>query len=200
MCDVHNPIQCIIPPYMLDKMVEKGDEKIRAAALRATKQSNLLRLQRARTQEQPRTERESMIQGIEPHTCQLTRRIYDAKKSETLPGALVRKEGDAPTGDNAVDEAYEGAGATWNLYWDEYGRCSIDEGGMIIDQTVHYGEDYNNAFWNGEQMVYGDGDGKLFTRFTIDLYVRVCPDLPKGKWLIFKGLLTSIYQRISRGC
>lgn len=37
---------------------------------------------------------------------------------------------------------------------------------MKLDSTVHYGEDYNNAFWNGTQMVYGDGDGEIFQRFT----------------------------------
>lgn len=169
MFNVHNPILCIIPPYMLEKMVEKGTDKIRAAALRTIKQSNHLRMQRSLIQEQPRTDRESLIPGIDAHTCQLTRRVYDAKNSETLPGVLVRSEGNPPTDDNAVDEAYEGAGNTWDLYKDEYERCSIDDRGMIIDQTLHYGQEYNNAFWNGEQMVYGDGDGELFTRFTIDL-------------------------------
>ena len=37
---------------------------------------------------------------------------------------------------------------------------------MKLDSTVHYGDDYNNAFWNGTQMVYGDGDGDIFQRFT----------------------------------
>jgi Zn-dependent metalloprotease len=50
---------------------------------------------------------------------------------------------------------------------------------MIIDQTVHYGEEYNNAFWNGEQMVYGDGDEELFTRFTIDMDI-VAHELTHG--------------------
>ena len=42
---------------------------------------------------------------------------------------------------------------------------------MRLDSTVHYGENYNNAFWNGNQMVYGDGDGEMFNRFTISLDV-----------------------------
>ena len=37
---------------------------------------------------------------------------------------------------------------------------------MQLDSSVHYGEEYNNAFWNGTQMVYGDGDGEIFDRFT----------------------------------
>ena len=49
---------------------------------------------------------------------------------------------------------------------DVFNRNSIDTRGMKLDSTVHYGEDYNNAFWNGTQMVYGDGDGEIFQRFT----------------------------------
>ena len=45
-------------------------------------------------------------------------------------------------------------------------RNSINARGMKLDSTVHYGQEYNNAFWNGEQMVYGDGDGEIFQRFT----------------------------------
>jgi Zn-dependent metalloprotease len=95
--------------------------------------------------------------------------VYDAEHSEDLPGSLARSEGDPPVEDACVDEAYDGAGETWGLYNNVYGRCSIDDRGMVIVQTVHYGEDFDNAFWNGEQMVYGDGDGELFARFTMDL-------------------------------
>ena len=42
---------------------------------------------------------------------------------------------------------------------------------MHLDATVHYGRNYDNAFWNGRQMVFGDGDGELFNRFTISLDV-----------------------------
>ena len=84
-----------------------------------------------------------------------------------LPGVVVRGEGADPTGDAAVDEAYDGLGATFDLYLEAYERNSIDGDGLPLDATVHYGTDYDNAFWNGEQMVFGDGDGELFNRFTI---------------------------------
>ena len=73
--------------------------------------------------------------------------------------------------DVAVNEAYDGAGATYDLYFEVYGRNSIDDRGMRLDSSVHYGTHYDNAFWNGRQMVYGDGDGKLFERFTISVDV-----------------------------
>jgi Zn-dependent metalloprotease len=101
-----------------------------------------------------------------PVSQQKERRIYDAKNKSTLPGTLIRVEGESPTGDSAVNEAYDGAGWTYDLYKNVYSRNSIDDKGMKMDSTVHYSKKYDNAFWNGNQMVYGDGDGKIFNRFT----------------------------------
>jgi Zn-dependent metalloprotease len=95
-----------------------------------------------------------------------SRTIYDAQQKTDLPGILVRKEGDPPSEDPAVNEAYDGAGATYDLYHDVFERNSIDDRGMAIISTTHYDQSYDNAFWNGSQMVYGDGDGELFQRFT----------------------------------
>jgi Zn-dependent metalloprotease len=94
------------------------------------------------------------------------RTIYDAKGTEQLPGTLVRGEGAPPCNDIAVNEAYDGAGATYDLYYEVFERNSIDDKGLRLDSTVHYGVKYDNAFWNGDQMVYGDGDGEVFQRFT----------------------------------
>jgi Zn-dependent metalloprotease len=99
------------------------------------------------------------------------RTIYDAKNGTQLPGRLVRGEGDPPVQDLAVNEAYDGAGATFDLYKEIFGRNSIDDRGLRLDSTIHYGKKYDNAFWNGNQMVYGDGDGELFNRFTISIDV-----------------------------
>jgi Zn-dependent metalloprotease len=94
------------------------------------------------------------------------RTVFDASNSTTLPGKLIRGEGDPPAQDPAVNEAFDGAGATYALYEEVYERNSIDDRGLRLDSTVHYGQHYDNAFWNGSQMVYGDGDGDLFQRFT----------------------------------
>jgi Zn-dependent metalloprotease len=80
-------------------------------------------------------------------------------------------EGDAPSEDPAVNEAYDGAGATYDLYFDAYQRRSLDDLGLRLDSTVHYQRQYDNAFWDGRQMVYGDGDGELFNRFTLAIDV-----------------------------
>ncbi len=83
----------------------------------------------------------------------------------------MRKEGAAASGDAAVDEAYDGLGATFDFYLEACQRNSIDDAGLPLDATVHFGKNYDNAFWNGSQMVFGDGDGKLFNRFTVALDV-----------------------------
>ena len=68
--------------------------------------------------------------------------------------------------DKAVDEAFDGLGETWDFWQRAFSRDSIDDEGMPLRGIVHYGDDYDNAFWDGRRMVFGDGDGELFTRFT----------------------------------
>ncbi len=169
MCNSHNPILCVIPPYMLDKALERGGENVRNAVAQLIKQSNHFRAQRTLIQERPQPIRQAMASGVDPHSFEMTLRVFDAKQGDTLPGTIVRTNKTPATGDKAVDDAFDGAKATWELYNQQYGRNSIDDGGMVIEQTVHFGYRFNNAFWNGEQMVYGDGDGELFNSFTSDI-------------------------------
>lgn len=106
-----------------------------------------------------------------PEDATPDRRVHDAQNGTTLPGTLVRGEGDPETDDVAVTEAYDGLGATWDLLARVYGRDSLDGQGLMLPATVHYSRDYDNAFWDGRQMVFGDGDGVYFTRFTASLDV-----------------------------
>lgn len=99
------------------------------------------------------------------------REVWDAQQREVLPGVRVRGEDDPATGDEAADEAFDGMGATFDFLWDAFGRNSLDGSGGALLSTVHYGEDYDNAFWNGERMVFGDGDGEVFSGFTGSLTV-----------------------------
>jgi hypothetical protein len=92
--------------------------------------------------------------------------IHSAGNEETLPGVVVRAEGDPASDDAAVDEAYVWSQQVWELYEQQFGRLSFDGAGSTVTVTVHYGQDYDNAFWDGEQLVFGDGDGEIFERFT----------------------------------
>lgn len=84
------------------------------------------------------------------------RETYDAGHSTSLPGTLVRSEGDGPIGDQDVDNAHDFAGDTYDYYWNTHGRDSYDDQGATLVSTANYGTNYQNAFWNGAQMVYGD--------------------------------------------
>jgi Zn-dependent metalloprotease len=146
---------------MLIAICQNGTVEERGRALRTLVLSERLRERRRVL---------SLLPGAAP-VGQKRRVVYDAKHRTTLPGTLVRSEGDPPKKDVAVDEAYDGAGATYDLYQKGYKRNSIDGRGLRLDSSVHYAVGYDNAFWNGSQMVYGDGDGKLFNRFTISVDV-----------------------------
>lgn len=99
------------------------------------------------------------------------RTIYDAGHTQNLPGTKKRSEGAAATGDTEVDTSYDWLGVTFDFYLKIYARNSIDGAGLELVSSVHYGQDYDNAFWDGKQMVYGDGDGRLFVEFTKSLDV-----------------------------
>ncbi|KQW48580.1 peptidase M4 [Nocardioides sp. Root1257] len=92
--------------------------------------------------------------------------VHTAEQTETLPGRVVRSAGSAPSGDEAVDEAATGITGALALFEEVYGRASYDGAGAPVSLTVHYGQDYDNAFWDGVQLVFGDGDGRVFERFT----------------------------------
>ena len=98
------------------------------------------------------------------------RTIFDAKNTEQLPGALVRDD-TTDSDDPAVAEAWNGLGHTHDLFRYEFDRASIDDANLHLNATVHFGRDYDNAFWDGERMVFGDGDGIVFSRMTGSLSV-----------------------------
>jgi Zn-dependent metalloprotease len=84
------------------------------------------------------------------------RTIYNANGSTTT-GTFARGEGDPATGDRDVDAAYDWTGATYDYYASTFGRDSYDNAGAELVSFVHYGVGYENAFWDGAEMVYGDG-------------------------------------------
>ena len=165
-----NPILCIVPPYVLDAIIKNGTPQQRTAALRTKSIDNTFRALRLATQA-ARFAPQRNATPVPAVSPQKQRTIYTANNTQNLPGNEVRAEGQGPTGDIAVNEAYDGLGATFDFFAEIFERNSIDDSGMPLKATVHFGQDYNNAFWNGEQMVFGDGDGENFNRFTIALDV-----------------------------
>ncbi len=166
---VHGACRCgIVPPHMLESIASNGSATQRAFAQQTLAVDHQTRAQRANSA--AATPRNAPpVQGAgAPHRNRL---IYTAATTSNLPGTLARSEGQGASNDVAINEAYDGLGATFDLYNAVYGRNSIDDNGMNLIATVHYGDKYNNAFWNGAQMVFGDGDGTIFNRFTIAIDV-----------------------------
>ncbi len=147
-----------IPPYILENIAKKGTKIDQNSALNTISIS-----------EQIRGRREALgyLSSLLAISGKKERMIFDAKHRRRLPGELIMSEGHKIRAPSVfADEAYRYSGATYDFYDQIFGRNSIDDQGMRLDSTVQYGYKYNNAFWNGSQMVYGNGDGKIFRRFT----------------------------------
>ncbi|MFI2708258.1 M4 family metallopeptidase, partial [Nocardioides sp. CER28] len=92
--------------------------------------------------------------------------VHTCHNTSQLPGDVVRSAGDPDSGDAAVDEAAYGVTGSLDLFWSVYGRRSWDGNGASVSLSVHYEQGYDNAYWDGTQLVFGDGDGEVFGRFT----------------------------------
>jgi len=202
MCIRMNPVQCFIPPFVLQEISKNGSPAQQERALHNLVSSTQLRAMRAVT-----SGTIGFVDRPSEFTTVKERLVYDVEQGTVLPGSLARGEGDPPTDDVAVNEAYDGAGATYDLFKDVYGRNSIDDRGMTIESSVHYRIGYDNAFWDGRQMVYGDGDEnlpedeRLFNRFTIALDV-IGHELTHGitqheSGLLYRGQPGALNESIS---
>jgi Zn-dependent metalloprotease len=157
----------IVPPHVLDTLARSEDPALAGPARRTLERDALERTHRRLTT----VIGAPALAPPEALADQPNRTIHDARHKQDLPGKKVRGEGDKPGKDATVNRAYAGLGATFDLFLKAYERNSINGEGLPLNATVHFGEDYNNAFWNGEQMVFGDGDGEIFLDFTIPVDV-----------------------------
>ncbi|WAC68012.1 M4 family metallopeptidase [Microbacterium sp. SL75] len=159
----------IVPPFLLDRLASTDDPRMARAAEAARKTLAVPRPARpTRARLRLSIEGDTLVAETAPVPDRV---VSDAANTENLPGRRVRSEDDAPSGDAAVDEAYDGLGETYDFFWDAFARDGIDAAGGSLLATVHFGDDYDNAFWNGERMVFGDGDGDVFVGFTRSLSV-----------------------------
>jgi Zn-dependent metalloprotease len=118
------------------------------------------------------------------------REIYDSATTATQRKKLVRAEGDPATPDTDVTAAYDYLGLVHAFFHDMLGRESIDNKGLDLVANVHYRKNYMNAFWDGDEMTFGDGDGVIFTSFAESLDV-VAHELAHGVTQFTAGL---VYQ------
>ncbi|GAB4184150.1 MAG: hypothetical protein Kow00108_21700 [Calditrichia bacterium] len=90
--------------------------------------------------------------------------IRTYKYTTSLPGSYSTDSNNnwSSTSQRAEVSAHYYASIVYDYYYNNHGRNSYDGNGADIISTTHYGSNYNNAYWNGSQMVYGDGDGSTF--------------------------------------
>jgi len=170
MCNLsHNrhSVFCIMPPHILRALARNGTDEQRNFALNTLAIDSTVRT--ARTEFQLLANR-----GVQQHRTvlatqppQMMRTIFNANHHQKPQGKVVRTEGQRAGEDIEVNEAYEGLGDTYKFYFEVYQRNSIDNAGMPLNAYIHYGRRYDNAFWDGAEMVFGDGDAQIFNRFTI---------------------------------
>ncbi|WP_327281236.1 MULTISPECIES: M4 family metallopeptidase [unclassified Streptomyces] len=157
------PINCIIPPYILDKMLESEDREVRQAAM-----DTLLTTARLRGERAVR----ASLAGAAATAGNGLRTIFDCEQGVALPNAVLARPEDGPQSeDPAVNQAFDKLGLTRDFYKEVFQRNSIDDRGMRLDGYVHFDAQFNNAFWDGGQMVFGDGDGREFSNLTGSLDV-----------------------------
>ncbi|MGZ4473620.1 MAG: protealysin inhibitor emfourin [Nocardioidaceae bacterium] len=148
-----------VPPFLLEKLARgHADPDVCSCGERTLAIDAELRARR--TSRPPGAPAEAAGPGADRWT------VYTADHGTDLPGAKVRATGEPPSGDKAVDEANDGVQATLAFYREVLGRASYDGQGTEVVASVHYEKNYDNAFWDGQQLVFGDGDGKVFGRFT----------------------------------
>jgi Zn-dependent metalloprotease len=159
------PRECcfILPPDLNAHLADQGTEAQRQAAIRTGAASERMRTTRALLTRLVRTKGIDLA-ALGLATKALNRTVYDVDHGgwNDLPGRQVRAEGDTPSDDDSVNEAYDGADSTYTFYKDVYNRDSVDDAGYPLTSCVHFGVDFDNAFWDGGEMVYGDGSGQIF--------------------------------------
>ncbi|UFS72588.1 M4 family metallopeptidase [Geomonas sp. RF6] len=154
----HHPYCTIIPPHILEEVAKRGTQQQKDWALNNLTLAGFLRGQRHVAP----TLRMAAAAGFK------NRVVFDNQNEGGDPprGRQARIETSPDSPDATVNEAFNGAGATYDLYFDVFQRNSVDDKGLTLVSYVHFATDFNNAFWDGSQMIYGDGDNQIFGRFT----------------------------------
>jgi Zn-dependent metalloprotease len=166
----HHQCNCtFVPPRVLENLAKAGIEQARLSI----QQSKISRARRA----DKVVDMQAFI-GTATKT-KPKRKVYDCQNKWEQRVKLIRDEGKPATGDKDADRVYTYAGNVRDYFSKVLKRNSIDNSGMDLILNVHYGQDYMNAFWDGDEMTFGDGDGKIFIGFTESLDV-VAHELAHG--------------------
>jgi Zn-dependent metalloprotease len=156
----------IIPPDLLYQIIKEGTSEEKDKAIRTLELSETLRTQRSVLAKMGG----GVLLRVAGHQ-QMRRIVYDAKHTDyvfSLPGEPKRYEEDTQdTGDKDVDSCFHNTGLVYDFYKEVFMRNSIDDNGMAMHSSVHFGVDFDNAIWTGNQMVYGDGSNLFLKKGSV---------------------------------
>lgn len=168
----HKCICHYVPPHVVGRLARNHDSTVREMARLSAVESKHSRMNRS-----DRIDMKTLAATAAPDST-VDRKVFDSENTWEQRKTLVRDEGGKVTGDEAVDIIYDYAGVV-REYFKMLDRNSIDNQGMDIIFNVHFGNNYMNAFWDGDEMTFGDGDGSIFKNFTKSLDV-VAHELAHG--------------------
>ena len=145
-----------IPPHIMEELLKKKD----LGFLKESIDPDFMFRERRRNRTAILAE-----EGISPITGNAGRKIYDCQHTTNLDTNVVRSEGQPPVQDAIANTGYDNGGKVRDFYKHQYNYHSFDNRGSDFLFNIHYSNRYNNAFWDGTEMIFGDGDGVVFTNF-----------------------------------
>lgn len=147
--------QCaIIPPHILEELAKRG-----SLSCKKTLNDTHRILQERNT-----TLNNLLIQDDKIGVGD--RYVYDSLNQYSQRVKLLRKEADDAIDDEIANGVYEKSGFVRDYFKNTLDLNSMNDKGMDIISNIRYGKDYNNAFWDGDEMTYGEGDAIQFKDFT----------------------------------
>lgn len=177
-----------VPPYVQDEVAHNTDGP--ASEQEQTDISAKARRQRSAAIEKHPDVALSRGSLAPPPTGTSRREVFDSQHSTNQRVDLVRAEGEPETDDVDVTDAYDHSGIVRSFFSEVLNRSSIDNKQLDLVLNVHFGTNFNNAFWDGDEMTFGDGDGVIFSGFARSLDV-VAHELAHGVTQFTSGL---VYQ------
>ena len=152
----------VLERFSRDRKLSAGTRKAFAEAARFDKHWREVRAARTKLSLLAREILPSQLAAAPPGPPAVM--VFNCHNGTTLPGTLVPKA--KTSSDTTAKRAFVEATDVAKFYKELFGRNSIDNAGMGLRSSIHFSVQYNNAFWNGSQMTYGDGDGNIFIDFT----------------------------------
>lgn len=155
----------IIPPHVEEEIKKRAPQHWTAEDSKLTKK---LKEKRTKKSDEIASARGGKTKpgggGTTPST-NTNRKVYDCNYRTRLRSGLAITEGGSYTSDDVLNKVYDNAGFIREFYKTYMNWVSYDNAGSDLHLNCHYSRNYNNAFWDGDDMVFGDGDGVIFTNF-----------------------------------